>query len=150
MTAYETYTIAEPSCPRPEFSKKDFPQPFFLPSPNPTRRHTTPTSESDITDSHPIVIRYIRSLVGITGVVTTSSMDNIDPLPEAMAPTGLGEAADTYLNAHGYDANSRLHIMHAWRENGHSGLADFVLDLCGKGMPMSEVEWLWYLLSNNN
>jgi hypothetical protein len=97
---------------------------------------------------HPIVLRYTRSLVGITGVVTIPSIDYSDSFPEAMAPTGLGEAADAYLNAHGYDANSRLHIMYAAREN--SGLADFVAGLCGKGMPMSEAEWLWHLLSDNN
>jgi hypothetical protein len=33
-----------------------------------------------------------------------------------IAPTGLGKGVDRYLDAHGYDAGSRLHIMHAWQE----------------------------------
>src|SRR5882757_2243041 len=93
-----------------KFSTKDFPRPIYTPSPS-----------SKPTNSNHIVLRYTRSLVGITGVVTTSSMNDNDPFPEAMAPTGLGGAADAYLNAHGYDANSRLYIMFTWRENG--GLA---------------------------
>jgi len=32
-----------------------------------------------------------------------------------IAPPGLGDAWDEYFNAHWYDANSRLHIMYAWR-----------------------------------
>jgi hypothetical protein len=33
-----------------------------------------------------------------------------------IAPNGLGKGVDRYLDAHGYDAGSRLHIMHAWQE----------------------------------
>ena len=77
-------------------------------------------------------------MAGITGVVTQPGMES-----PGIAPTGLGKGVDRYLDAHGYDAGSRLHIMHAWREYC---LQDFVAYLCGKGMVKSEVEWLWVLL----
>jgi hypothetical protein len=64
-----------------------------------------------------------------------------------MAPTGLGEVVDDYFNAHGYDADSRLCIMYAWREKN---AVEFIPYLCGKGMAMSEVEWLWRLINENN
>jgi len=136
------------SSPRSGFTAKGFPRPVFLPSAQPARHDTACAGEPDIGQKGPIVLRYTRNLVGITGVVTVPSMDYSGPLPEMMAPTGLGEAVDAYLNAHGYDANSRLHVMHAWREN--DGLADFISDMCGKGMPMAEAEWLWCLLFHNN
>jgi len=79
-------------------------------------------------------------------MVTKQDVEFNDPV--RMAPTGLGEVVDGYLDAHGYDAASRLHIMHAWREN--NGVDDFMIYLCGKGMAMSEVEWLWCLLVENS
>jgi hypothetical protein len=84
--------------------------------------------------------------VGITGVITAPGGE--DNGAAAMAPTGLGERVDSYLNAHGYDANSRLDIMFAWREKGD--VADFIAALSTEGMAISEAEWLWCLLSDNN
>jgi hypothetical protein len=124
------------SLPRPAFSTKDFPRPYQPPS--------SITRGSDMAKGHAVVLRYVRGLVGITGVVTKSSRDLYD---EPTAPTGLGESVDVYLNAHGYDADAKLHIMYAWREN--SGIADFVSYLCGKGMVVSEVKWLWRLITEN-
>ena len=41
-------------------------------------------------------------------------------------------AVDRCLDAHGYDAGPRLHIMHAWRE--HPGKREFVIYACARGM----------------
>jgi len=46
-------------------------------------------------------------------VVTQPGMES-----PGIAPTGLGKGlgVDRYLDAHGYDVGSRLHILHAWWE----------------------------------
>jgi hypothetical protein len=64
-----------------------------------------------------------------------------------LPPTGLGDNVDSYLDSHGYDGGSRLHIIHAWREL--DGLRGFVNYLTERGMAKSEVEWLWQLLIDN-
>jgi hypothetical protein len=120
-----------------EFTAKGFPRPFPFPS---SQTQDNPpngalTSELSATSA---ALQYTRNLAGITGVVTQAGTELL-----GMAPTGLGEGVDRYLDAHGYDSTSRLHIMHAWRE---FGMQDFVSYLCGKGMVMSEVVWLWQLL----
>ena len=58
-----------------------------------------------------------------------------------LAPTGLGEEVDKYLDAHGYDS-SQLQIMYAWREN--YGIQDFITYVCERGMVKSEAQWLWH------
>jgi hypothetical protein len=108
-----------------QFSTKDFPRPF-------------PHLQTTSIPSTP-VIRYNRDLKGVTGVVTQPEMES-----QGFPPTGLGDGVDRYLDAHGYDAGSRLHIMHAWRE--HPGKREFVIYACARGMAMAEAKWLWQLL----
>jgi hypothetical protein len=123
-----------------EFTAKGFPRPFPFPSSqtqdNPPNNALT--SKLSATSCPPAALQYTRNLAGITGVVTQAGAEFL-----GMAPTGLGEGVDRYLDAHGYDSASRLYIMHARRE---FGMQDFVSYLCGKGMVMSEVVWLWQLL----
>jgi hypothetical protein len=64
-----------------------------------------------------------------------------------IVPTGLGDGVDKYLDAHGYDSSSRLHIVYAWREN--YGVQDFIAYVCGEGMVKSEARWLWHLITEH-
>jgi len=64
-----------------------------------------------------------------------------------ITPTGLGDGVDKYLDAHGYDSSSRLHIVYAWREN--YGVQDFITYVCGEGMVKSEARWLWHLITEH-
>lgn len=129
-----------------ELSSKDFPPPFphsliRIAPPAPHRDNIQVLAYEVSTTKHPsIALRYTRNLAGITGVVTEPEMVSM-----GIAPSGLGKGVDSYLDAHGYDASSRLHIIYAWREN--YGLQDFTTYLCRKGMVKSEVEWLWVLLT---
>jgi hypothetical protein len=123
------------------FSTKDFPPPFphSVTRTTPQATHKAPAHEVNASSRPPTaLVRYTRNLSGIIGVVTTATE------PVEIAPTGLGDDIDKYFNAHGYDAGSRLHVMHAWRNN--HGVQDFIVYLCGKGVVKSEAEWLWNFL----
>jgi hypothetical protein len=110
-----------------------------FPRPNPQIR-IAQISRSAANNSRPARLHYTRTLAGITGVVTKPYVGNAPTFP----PTGLGKGVDNYLDAHGYDSSSRLHIMYAWREN--SGIQDFIAYVCEKGMVESEAQWLWQLI----
>jgi hypothetical protein len=123
-----------------EFTAKGFPRPFPHSGirVSSERSSDTRTYELAAASGSLLPIRYSRNLSGITGIVM-SETEHLE-----IAPTGLGDNVDEYFNAHGYDANSRLHIMYAWREK--NGIRDFVGYLCGKGMTKSEAEWVRRLL----
>lgn len=100
--------------------------------------HDNHTYEGNLVSSPSVVrLQYTRNLAGITDVVTKPGMESV-----GLAPTGLGEEVDKYLDAHGYDSSSRLQIMYAWREN--YGIQDFITYVCERGMVKSEAQWLWH------
>lgn len=126
------------------FSTKAFPRPRpFSATQMAQISRNAPTNEvSTASSPGPVTIRYSRDLKGITGTVTQAGTAAL-----GLPPTGLGDGVDSYLDAHGYDGGSRLHIIHAWREL--DGLRSFVKYLTERGMAKSEVEWLWQLLVDN-
>lgn len=124
----------------PKISTKDLPRPFPYSQTAFRGPHNNKASTS--TDPPVAIFRYTRNLAGITGVVRPPRQESL-----GLPPSGLGEGVDSYLDAHGYDADSRLHIVHAWREL--NGFQDFIVYLCGKGMVQSEAAWLWQLLLDN-
>jgi hypothetical protein len=111
--------------------------PLFLVSTSGTqaRNHPTPTS----------VYRYSRNLAGVTGTVSVSeasALSDDPPLPF------LGAAAMTYLQAHGYDTPSILHIATAY-QNAFS-VNDFALGLSSKGLPITEAYYIWSIIAQEN
>jgi hypothetical protein len=124
------YTIARQRS-HQNISSKDFPRPFPYP--------LTRTSEDHVSRPPVARLQYTRNLAGITGVILDPRMESV-----GTAPTGLGEGVDKYLDAHGYDSSSRLHIMYAWREN--CGIQDFITYVCERGMVKAEAKWLWQLI----
>ena len=70
-------------------------------------------------------------------------------LPQDDIPsTGLGNAVDDYLTAHGYTADACHAIVHTWKQNENQD--EFAGYLCGKGMAKSEVQWLWRFINSNH
>jgi hypothetical protein len=102
--------------------------------------------QQKLTQSPSIVLKYLRSLSRITGVIT-------DPVvlaqhDAASVPAGLGSAANLYLDAHGYDATAKLEISHAYRE--FHDVDDFCGYLCQKGMSKAEASWLFGFIVFSN
>jgi hypothetical protein len=65
-------------------------------------------------------------------------------LPPVDVPARISAAGDAYLNAHGYNANAKLHFAYAWR---HSDTVDDFTDyLCQQHMAKAEAEWFWFFL----
>ena len=92
------------------------------------------------------MLKFTRNLSRITGAITDPAV--LANLELEATPAGLGEAADRYLDAHGYDAGAKLHFAHAYRTS--NTIDEFVTYLCSKGMPRAEAEWFFdYILHVN-
>jgi len=122
-------------------STKDFPQPYHPP---PTPRMAR-ICEIINDDDSPLILQYTRSLSGLTGIITDESM-----LPQVamLASTGLGEAIDDYLKAHGYTDDAQRTIARAYKQSETQD--EFVGFLCGRGMAKSEAQWLWRYVNTTN
>ena len=83
------------------------------------------------------------SLSKLEGVIT-------DPIVlrhhnSQLLPSGLPPAGHYYMEAHGYDADAKLHVLHAL--NTYPDVDDFCNYLCRLGMARSEADWLFtYIL----
>lgn len=89
---------------------------------------------------------YTRNLRQITGTITDRHV--LQAHQQASAPAGLGAAADSYLQAHGYDSTAKLLIAHAY--NSSNDVDDFIVEICGLGMAKSEAEWLFRYIAFND
>lgn len=56
-------------------------------------------------------------------------------------PAGVSRTVDTYLDAHGYDAEAKLAVRHAWE--AYDDLDEFIEYLSLKGMASSEASWIF-------
>jgi hypothetical protein len=87
------------------------------------------------------VFRYIRNLTGITGSIPVADI----PVRTDGAPLpSLGDMAMTYLHAHGYDISSILQIFTSYQSS--DTVDDFALGLGFQGLPISEGQYIWYMI----
>ncbi|KAG2153355.1 hypothetical protein DEU56DRAFT_907784 [Suillus clintonianus] len=107
-----------------------------------TWRTTTPGSASQIVSTSPRVHQFIRDLNGIQGAHYHAPPLDDTPLPS------FGDVTDGYLQSHGYTARAILCIAHAV-EVSQSG-EDFVHDISGRGLAITEAQWLWLLITGDN
>jgi hypothetical protein len=88
-----------------------------------------------------VIYQYIRTLEGITGVVTEPPIHNAsDELPFR----DLGDLAEDYLISHGYDAASNREIHYAFELSDN--ISEFTEHLSRRGMAVMEAKWLWVLI----
>ena len=87
-----------------------------------------------------IVFQHIHNLTGITATVTNPpTVDDDTPLPF------LRNLAKAYLQAHGYDTSSILHISYYYQQS--SCADDFINGLSRKGLPVKEAKFLWNIIN---
>ena len=87
------------------------------------------------------IYQYIRTLEGITGVLTEPPIHNAsDELPFR----DLGDLVEDYLISHGYDAASNREIHYAFELSDNVG--EFTVHLSQRGMAVTEAKWLWVLI----
>jgi hypothetical protein len=67
------------------------------------------------------------------------AVDDDTPLPF------LGNLAKSYLQAHGYDTSSILHISCSYQQS--SSADDFTDSLSRKGLPVKEAKFLWDIIN---
>jgi hypothetical protein len=107
-----------------------------------TWRTATPGSALQTVGTSPRVYQFIRELNGIQGAYYQALPLDDTPLPS------FGDVADGYLQSHGYTARAVLCIAHAV-EVSQSG-EDFVHDISGRGLAITEARWLWLLITGDN
>lgn len=105
-----------------------------------------------MTDAHPSlatsshaprrVYQYMRELSGIQSTLYSPPPADDTPLPS------FGDVADSYLEAHGYSSRALLCIQHAL-DISVSG-QQFVDDISGRGLPVTEARWLWFIITGDN
>lgn len=82
--------------------------------------------------------QHVRDFKGIReSRVRGEPLAVADDIPR---PT-LGDPADSYLRAHGYDLPSQLQVVHAYHTC--DSVHEFVGKMSGFGMAEMESEWLW-------
>jgi hypothetical protein len=93
------------------------------------------------TTSHTVIYQYVRTLEGITGVLTEPLIHNAsDELPFR----DLGDLVEEYLISHGYDATSNRDIHYAFEISDNIG--EFTDYLSQRGMAVMEAKWIWVLI----
>ncbi|KAJ7627894.1 hypothetical protein B0H17DRAFT_1150811 [Mycena rosella] len=90
-----------------------------------------------------IIYSHIRDFTGITNTIYGST---------SQAPTyasyGFGKHASYYLQAHGYDEDSIGTIETLWMAS--KDVDEFLKPLISRGMPATEVQWLWDLIHHDD
>jgi hypothetical protein len=88
-----------------------------------------------------VIFQHVRNLSGITATLSEPPVvDDEPPLPF------LGNLAKSYLQAHGYNTSSILHISCSYQQS--SSADDFVNSLSRKGLPVTEAKYLWDIISS--
>lgn len=85
-----------------------------------------------------VIFVHIRNLEGIISSLAAPPPWDDTPLPF------LGNVATEYLQAHGYNVSSVLHVAAAFQAAATSD--DFALTLAQKGLPILEGRFLWHLI----
>ncbi|KAG1889580.1 hypothetical protein F4604DRAFT_1915442 [Suillus subluteus] len=107
-------------------------------------RTLTDTHPSLTTSSHAPrrVYQYVRELSGIQSTLYSPPPADDIPLPS------FGDVPDSYLEAHGYSSCALLCVQHALDVSA-SG-QQFVDNLSGRGLPVAEARWLWFIITGDN
>lgn len=87
-----------------------------------------------------VVYQHTRNLQGIKGTHTFPQV-NITKV------TSCGPALDTYLQALGYDIDSKLTVAHACMSS--TRVEDFVRRLIEYGLPILEAKYMWVLYTTS-
>lgn len=85
------------------------------------------------------VLQNLRSLSNLTGVITSPAA--LEDYNRMVAPSNLPRAAHSYMEAHGYDSDAKLHLLHAL--NTYNDVDEFCDYLCARGMARAEADWLF-------
>ncbi|KAG2157043.1 hypothetical protein DEU56DRAFT_905720 [Suillus clintonianus] len=88
------------------------------------------------------VYQYMQELSGIQSTLYSPPPADDTPLPS------FGDIPDSYLEAHGYSSRALLCIQHAL-DISMSG-QQFVYNLSGRGLPVAEAQWLWFIITGDN
>ncbi|KAG1873165.1 hypothetical protein F4604DRAFT_1925659 [Suillus subluteus] len=87
------------------------------------------------------VYQYMRELSGIQSTLYS-------PPPDDILLPSFGDVPDSYLEAHGYSSRALLCVQHAL-DVSVSG-QQFVDNLSGRGLPVAEAWWLWFIITGDN
>ncbi len=93
-----------------------------------------PNRVADIGPSY--VYQHVRTLRGIQNTLTT-------PLASRVPAASSGPAADLFLQAFGYDLESRQIVAEAGERA--TSMGEFVREMCEHGLPALEAKYIWYL-----
>jgi hypothetical protein len=108
-----------------------FPTPAALTAP--ARAICTPQVEA-------ITFQHVCNLTGIMAMLLDPpAVEDDTPLPF------LGNLAKLYLQTHGYDTSSVLHISCSYQQS--SSADDFVNSLSCKGLHVTEAKFLWDIIN---
>lgn len=94
----------------------------------------------------PSVLKYIRDLQGVTRAIT--DRNSLLAHNTASRTAGLGNAADRYLESHGFTASAKMQISHAYRNN--VDINGFISEVCSLGMSAAEAEWLFSIINRHD
>ncbi|KAI0371580.1 hypothetical protein BV20DRAFT_1051593 [Pilatotrama ljubarskyi] len=111
------------------FDAPMFSQPVFK-----TRREQTGTSAS-------FLYQHVRDLCGIKQSFSS-------PVVNTTSVPSCGGALDTYLQAHGFDVDSKLIVARACQVSITTG--DFVEYMVDYGLPVLEVKYMWVLYESDS
>ncbi len=82
------------------------------------------------------VYQHVRNLRGIK---STHSV----PVADRLSVPSCGSAADTFLQAFGYDVESKVIVERELSQSVEMG--DFVRRMSAHGLPVLEAKYIWYL-----
>lgn len=86
----------------------------------------------------PSIFSHVRNLSGIVGSLTW------EPVPDNMPLPFFGHLAMAYLQSHGYNIPSVLHVFSTFQST--STAEEFAAVLARKGLPLTEGNFLWHLI----
>lgn len=113
----------------------------------PARRATTipavPSAQLNhgAQEEHTYVLSYIRTLAGVTGILTDGDQEKLPVGLTKSTSDVIGPETIEYLTAHGYTTISQKIIDDAFKRSTTEEA--FSAFLCGKGMSRTEAGWLW-------
>ncbi|KAI0683811.1 hypothetical protein C8T65DRAFT_749275 [Cerioporus squamosus] len=95
-----------------------------------------PRQVVDIGPGH--IYQHVRTLRGIKATHTV-------PVADRTQTPSCGPALDIFLQALGYDVQSKLIVARATQRA--TSMGDFVREMCEEGLPALEAKYMWYLHS---
>ncbi|KAG2743898.1 hypothetical protein P692DRAFT_20746194, partial [Suillus brevipes Sb2] len=88
------------------------------------------------------VYQVVRELYGVQSAHYEPPPHDDTPMPS------FGDLADSYLQSHGFTLHAVLCIAHAV-DTSKSG-REFIDEISGRGLAISEARWLWMLITGDD